>query len=583
MNTYYTDEKNAQIVISLLKQHGIRKVIASPGATNAIFVASIQQDPWFEIYSSIDERSAAYIACGMAAESGEPVVINCTGATSSRNYMPGMTEAFYRKLPVIAISTSRESSQVGHLNDQQTDRSCPPKDTAKYSATIQIVKDEEDLWDCEMKTNIALLECRRDGGGPVHLNLETKYSGNFEVKELPKYRKIDRITHNDKFPELPNGKIAIFVSSFNNMSDRQKAAIDKFCESNNAVAFCDHTSVYKGKYEVQFSLVFGQTNLNKSKFQPDLAIHIGGICGNYINVATFRPKSVWRVSPDGAVQDKFRKLRYVFDMEIEHFFEYYSNGTQGDDSYLNECKNKISEVIAKIPELPFSNIWIASQLAPKMPENCAIHFSRSHTYRSWGFFDLPKSTTSISNVGGCGIDGSISSIVGASLVNKEKLYYLFIGDLAFFYDMNALGNRHIESNIRILLINNGIGTEFRNYGHSVARFGEDANAYMAAGGHYGDKSPELVKGIAQSLGYEYLCALNKDDFAKAYERFVTPKKTDKPMIFEVFTDSKDESDALKIIRSIDSSASMSVENLAKKIIKEVLSRDNVEKIKQKIR
>ncbi len=93
---YYTSEINKQILISLLKAHNIHKVIASPGATNITFIGSIQTDPWFEIYSSVDERSAAYMACGMAAESGEPVVLTCTGATASRNYIPGLTEAYYR-------------------------------------------------------------------------------------------------------------------------------------------------------------------------------------------------------------------------------------------------------------------------------------------------------------------------------------------------------------------------------------------------------------------------------------------------------------------------------------------------------
>lgn len=68
---FYTDERNAQIVISLLKAHGIKKVVASPGTTNICLIASLQQDPFFEIYSAADERSAGYIACGLSAESGE--------------------------------------------------------------------------------------------------------------------------------------------------------------------------------------------------------------------------------------------------------------------------------------------------------------------------------------------------------------------------------------------------------------------------------------------------------------------------------------------------------------------------------
>ena len=130
MGHYYTDERNAQIVIALMKAHGIRKVIASPGTTNICLIASIQNDPFFEIYSSPEERSAAYIACGMAAESCEPVAISCTGATASRNYLPALTEAYYRKLPILAITSSRKSYRIGHNFDQVTDRTLLPRDVA---------------------------------------------------------------------------------------------------------------------------------------------------------------------------------------------------------------------------------------------------------------------------------------------------------------------------------------------------------------------------------------------------------------------------------------------------------------------
>ena len=66
-----------------------------------------------------------------------------------------------------------------------------------------------------------------------------------------------------------------------------------------------------------------------------------------------------------------------------------------------------------------------------------------------------------SNTGGFGIDGSLSTIIGAALANKEIIHYCVLGDLAFFYDMNALGNHNVGNNVRILLVNNGRGTEFR--------------------------------------------------------------------------------------------------------------------------
>lgn len=139
MNTYYNHEANLGILISLLKNYGIKRVIASPGMTNSNFVASLQSDPFFQIYSAVDERSAAYMACGLAEETGEPVVISCTGATASREWAPGLTEAYYRHLPVLAITSSQPNSRIGHLIPQVTDRSRPMPDMVNLSIDMPLI------------------------------------------------------------------------------------------------------------------------------------------------------------------------------------------------------------------------------------------------------------------------------------------------------------------------------------------------------------------------------------------------------------------------------------------------------------
>ena len=154
MSKYYTSERGPQIIIALLKAFGIRKVVASPGTTNMSLVASMQQDPFFEMYSSVDERSAAYMACGMAAESSEPVVITCTGATASRNYMPGLTEAFYRKLPIVALTANQGVKNIGHLIAQNIDRRRTPNDLVNMSVEVPAVTNEEEAWLCNVNVNI---------------------------------------------------------------------------------------------------------------------------------------------------------------------------------------------------------------------------------------------------------------------------------------------------------------------------------------------------------------------------------------------------------------------------------------------
>ena len=204
----------------------------------------------------------------------------------------------------------------------------------------------------------------------------------------------------------------------------------------------------------------------------------------------------------------------------------------------------------QIPELPFSNIWIAKQLAPRLPENASLHLGILNSLRAWNFFEIPISVSSFCNVGGFGIDGNMSSLIGASLFNPNKIYFGVIGDLAFFYDMNVLGNHHIGKNVRILLINNGRGTEFRNYNHIGNIFKDDADAFIAAAGHYGNKSRKLVKHYAEDLGFEYLSASTKEEFDVVCSRFISVEMTNKPMLFEVFTNSTDESETLQIMQTL---------------------------------
>lgn len=579
MKVYYTDELNVQILIALLKEHGIRKVVASPGTTNITFLRSMQNDPYFEIYSSVDERSAAYIACGLAAESGEAVILSCTGATASRNYMSGLTEAYYRKLPILAVTSTQDISKVGHLIPQVLDRSNMPNDTVKHSVHIPLVKDSADRWDCEVRVNDALLELSRHGGGPVHINLTTAYNQSFTVEELTKVRAIRRVTvSSQQYPTIHDQKVAVFVGSHHKMTETQIDILEKFCKSNNAVVFCDHTSAYKGKYCVMHSLSSSQRLANFEELRPDLLIHIGEICGDYSS-SEIIGKQIWRVSEDGELRDTYGKLQYVFEMSEQGFFEYYATKEIKEETYLASWDEHLQQLYNDIPELPFSNLWIAKKIHKLIPENSTIHFAILNTLRSWNFFRLPKTVESNSNVGGFGIDGCVSSLIGASLVKKDRLYFGIIGDLAFFYDMNCLGNRHVGNNLRILLINNGVGTEFKNFSHFAANFAESADEFIAARGHFGNKSSTLVKNYSENLGFEYLSASTKEEFEKVYERFLCDEITDKPMLLEVFTNSEDESNALESITSI----SASTKSKAKEAIKGIVGSQNISKIKSLIK
>lgn len=545
----YSTELNIQVLIAMLKEYGIKKVIASPGSSNISFVGSIQYDDYFEIYSCVDERSAAYMACGMAEESGEPVVLSCTGATASRNYMPGLTEAYYKKLPVIAVTSSQNHWRIGRLHPQATDRMHIPTDIAVAQVDLRAIRDDDDFRGAQIELNEALLAMGNNGGGPVHINLEERFNPKFTAKCLPKVHRIRKYMAWDNLPDIPSKEVAIVIGSHAYMSQKLVQLLDEFCEKYNGVVICDHTSGYHGNYKIGYSIIGSQ--YSNVKETPELVIRVGEISGDYYSL-NLNVSCLWRVSEDGKITDVYRRMPDVFEMPFEIFLTKYNNKRENRKSteFFTRCLERENVLRNRIPELPFSTLYVAQKVSKQIPENVYLQLGILNVLRCFNFFRLPQKIKSTANVGGFGIDGASSTIIGASLTSPDKLHYLITGDLGFFYDLNAIGNREIGKNLRILVINNGCGMEMklsRNIGY---QFGEDGDRFFAASHHYANMSRDFIKDMAKNLGFEYISADNKNDFCNCLDEFLDTKEKEYPMIYEVFTDDKDEKKALDIATSL---------------------------------
>lgn len=561
---YYSNEKNIQILISLLKQNGIRRVIASAGTTHLTFLGSLQNDPYFEIYSCVDERSAAYMAVGMTAENNEPVVITCTGSTASRNYYPGLTEAYYRKLPILAVTAHQGKDRIGQLIPQNIDRSVIANDAVVLSVELEVPKSDREYHDCVTKANRAILTLLQKEG-PVHINLYTFYSADFTIKNIPEVRKIEKYQAWDELPVIKDKKyIGIYVGSHNKFTEKEHKAIDDFCSQYNAVVFCDLTSGYYGKYKVQPSLLNMQKYSKSVLPMLDLMLHIGEVSSPAWNIPA---KEIWRINKDGEIRDPFNKLTKVFEMPEWFFFNKLTekDNKETRHSFLDYCLEKSRYIYSELPELPFSNVWLAQQISPKLPKGSLVHISASNSRRAWNLFPFPEGVESMCNVGVCGIDGCTSTLIGASLADPNRLCFLVTGDLAFFYDLNVLGNRHINNNVRILLVNNGTGVELRLSHNICSKFGTN-ESYFCGKEHFGNKHPELVKNLAENLGFEYMTASNKTEVLDRITAFINPELHEKPLIFEIFTDTAEEQDSIDIVTTIRSEIGKSTLDNMKRLI-----------------
>lgn len=573
----FTSNKSVQIVVALLKKFGIKRVVVSPGTTNLEFTAALQYDGSFELYSSVDERSGAYMANGIASETGEPVVITCTEATASRDYFPGLTEAFYRKLPIVAVTGVHRYYQIGHLQPQVIDRSVSPVDMFKIKEQLPVIKDEEDEEATILMVNRALLELNHHGCGPVHIDLPCCNNDyDFSVKTLPDVKMIKRFTNTqfEKMPSLPKGKIAISIGSHRQFSKDETTIIENFCKKYDGVVLCDHASGYYGDYAIHPSLISFQ-RYNYPLFKNiDLLIHMGEPAADGPTLLKLKNvKQVWRLNEDGVIRDTFSKVTNVFEMSPYEFFNFYSYGNNTENhksrTHYSEFLSQDEKLRKLIPELPFSNAYVASRLASRIPAGAYVHLGVSNTIRAWSLFNFSKGVKTLCNAGCRGIDGIMSAAVGGAVANNDAIHFCIVGDLMFFYDLNALGNRYIKSNLRILLINNNGGGVFKLKNAPGHRFfgDEDTDKFIAASGHFGNRnSSVLVKNFSESLGFEYLHASTKEEFERNYVKFISSNQLNKSIVFEIDTTGADDRKAFEILSSLQVETSDAAKDFARKVL-----------------
>ncbi len=537
-----SEYKTVHYIIQMLKQYGIKNIVSSAGSQNSMFNLLVQDDKYFNCYSVADERSAGYMAVGIAEETKAPAVIACTGASASRNWLPALTEAFYKNIPIIAIPFYNRAANEFSLSAQYINRQITQTDIKQIQVKLPEISDEIDIQNVLTYLNTALAAAKYNKK-PVIIESPS----NLFFEKLDDYKKFpENIWHTEVIEDITNEaeefadkNVAVFIGSHKNFSKEDENAVSEFSKSLNIPVFCDHTSNYHGSNKV----LSAQAVLCKAKL-PDLLIDIGGITGDYQAKRLFSQCKIWRVSPPLEREFKFR-FKYPVDktffMPEKIFFQKCRASSKPLTNYYQEVKSKIENII--YPDLPLSNCFIISNLAKYIPEGSILHYGVSNTKRSINYYKFSETIDASCNVGACGIDGAVSTLIGHSFAAPDKNVFGVMGDLTFFYDMNALQNRDIKNNLRILVINNNKGIEFKVSGLFKNNI-DETEKLICAGGHH-----TTAGGWAQSCGFHYMCADNKESFLEQIKNFCI-QDFKKPVLFEVFTTDEDEIRAVDLIKGI---------------------------------
>lgn len=557
-----SNKRTLQIIIELLKQNNINQIVISPGGTNAEFIRLVQDDDFFECYSVVDERSAMYFAIGLYLQTGKVIAASCTSAQATRNYVPGLTEAFYKRVPILALTMEKHQRFIGQEYMQAPHQDSLPDDCVKKTFSMPYISDVNDEYYAIRVVNEAILELCHEGNGPVQLCIPWL---DFEISgQSPDIRKISRhTTGKDVQEQLPGKKIMIVVGEHRPFQEQEIQAIERFCDSYNCVVYTNHLSNYNGKYKFNGNFVFSTISLEifANQYAPDILISIGGQTGDYPFYLIFSKPQVektvhWRVSEDGKIIDTYDKLTDVFAVSEIAFFSSFLEA-KSNHSYYEQFIDLDKKINRNI-ELPFSNAYIAQKMHSIIPDKSVVQFAILNSLRIWNLFPLHSSIECYSNVGAFGIDGGLSTLIGQSMISEE-LCFMITGDLAFFYDMNSLGIRGIKNNLRILLINNNGGIEFKLWK------GKDpqTDRYVAAANHF-----KNAKGWAETCGFKYISAMSEIECEVYLPEFV--EKSEKPILFEVFVSDEDESKAYKEL--IQNNRSLTINDILKKGIKKLVSR-----------
>ena len=536
----YSNVDNVNILVTLLKENGIKDLVISPGGTNIPIIKAVQDDNFFNCYSVVDERSAAYVAIGIYLQKKHPVALICTSAQATRNYIPGLTEAFYKRVPLLAVTMEKHPRFKYQEYMQAPDQTSLPKDSVKKSFELPFVSAINDYYHSLRLVNEAILELDRNGRGPVQLCIPWLDFSLADVKkEIKAVRRFD--VKDIENEELTGRKILLLIGEHIPFTDRENRAINKFCDVTDSIVYTNHLSNFHNDYTVEANLLLLTSTVEEiEKIRPDIIISVGGQTGDYPFYLIFSSTELsmiehWRICDDGRVIDTYDKLTRIYQGD---FVDFFSSAKGGETAHgLYECWNRMIREKTADVSVPFSSMSIAQQLHDKLPSNSIVQFSILNSLRVWNFFRIDSSIECYSNVGAFGIDGGMSTLIGQSIASNKKSF-MIIGDLAFLYDMNCLSLRNIKNNVSILLINNNGGVEFKLYtGKS-----EYLDRYIAAANYRG-----AAKGWAESCGFKYLSAKSMDEFENVIEEFVG--ESDKPLLLEAFVSDVDESVAyLEVIR-----------------------------------
>jgi 2-succinyl-5-enolpyruvyl-6-hydroxy-3-cyclohexene-1-carboxylate synthase len=541
-----SSKKVVSYILGALKSAGITDVVLTPGSRNAPFSISIANTPFFETYSIVDERSAAFFAMGLSQQSKRPTVLICTSGTALLNYAPAIAEAYYQRIPLLVISADRPEEWIDRGEGQSIRQNNVFQNYADYSACLIADEKEGSVHNKEIIQNT--IQYLISNNGPVHLNVpfqEPLYE-LIDCEELPSFQfetkenSIDVLKEVNESLEIIQKAERIMVLVGQHVYEDFSKELEQFNQLQQVAVLTEtHANVnIENAFPCIDRMIMGLGGNAQQTLAPDVLITIG------TNIISRKIKAILRKAKPKHIQvglnekamDTFDCLEVQCNLSPQEFFnslKKIESKSQWKNELLSIQENQIKQVEAWLPSAAFSDLTVFSFILNSIPHGIDLQMGNSSVVRYIQLFNQNKNLAYFGNRGVAGIDGSTSTAIGAAWKTKKPTL-LISGDLSFHYDSNAFWNNYLSSELKVIVINNGGGGIFRIIDGSKDT--EHLQQYFETA-----HSSRSIKGIADLYSLNYFCAANNDELNEVLPLFFNKNNVS---VLEIFTHKEDNPKAL---------------------------------------
>lgn len=535
----YSDKKSILELLALLKSFGMYHIVLCPGSRNAPIVHSLSVDEDFCCYAVTDERSAGFYAIGLAQRLDQAVAVCCTSGSAVVNLHPAVAEAYYQRVPLIVISADRPQAWIGQMDGQTLPQHGVFGSLCHYTTTLPLGESPSDHWLCNRYINEALLALERYRG-PVHINIPLDEPlFDFSTPSLPASRCIKALPREAKSIQLLAGQALRPLIIIGQLAPEKAKAIEPYLMQiiPHGVIIAEHLANLPSAIGQIDTLLAVTDQAQLRLLHPDLVITLGGhIISKRLKqwLRTQPPRWHWHISDYGEVVDLFAGALSHIGLTSSFFEASIPPPTSPSQSEYQMLWHRLSSSITSPKELGFCNITATGALLQRMPTGSSLHLGNSMSVRLAQLFSLPEDVRVLCNRGVNGIEGSLSAALGYARAD-DCLNFVLLGDLSFFYDMNALC-LPLPPTMRIVVLNNQGGGIFS----ALPQLPRHSCSYD----HITGSHARNAKRWAEDSGLTYYSASNLYELEQAIEALCSPVSNES-MLLEVHTHTDIDNNALR--------------------------------------